>query len=437
MMQADTSVPPVPPGTVSTREAPSYRYVVLVLLMLAYCMNYMDRQVVGILAVPIKQELQISDSQLGLMGGFAFALFYSLLGVPIARLADRSNRVRIISGAVFLWSICTALCGVAANFPQLLLARLSVGVGEAGGVAPTYSLLADYFPSRERGRAMAFVTLGLPMGSALGLVLGGYFSQSYGWRAAFMLLGALGVLIAPILYFGIREPRRGRLDPPLVTTTPPATRMSDVLRYLGTKPSFWLISFAASMASMLSYGLGFWLPTYIFRSQGLSLLDTSYVLSAITALGGLVGLVIGGVVSDRLGGARKGAYAMVPCIAFAIGFPFLLLALFAQNLALVAVLLFVPQAAGVVWMGPSISAVQHLAPAHMRTTASAVFLLILNLVGLGIGTLAFGALSDMYHARFGDQALRYAIMTVALLLYPAAIVLFRLTARKLDADWEG
>lgn len=436
-MNLEAAAPPLAKGGASGREAPSYRYVVLLLLMLAYCMNYMDRQVVGILAVPIKQELGISDSQLGLMGGFAFALFYSVLGVPIARLADRSNRVRIISGAVFLWSICTALCGAAANFPQLLLARLSVGVGEAGGVAPTYSLLADYFPSRERSRAMAFVTLGLPLGSALGLVLGGYFAQSYGWRAAFMLLGGLGVLIAPVIYFGIREPLRGRLDPAPATEAPPVTGMADVMRHLATKPSFWLISFAASMASMLSYGLGFWLPTYIFRSQHLSLLDTSYILSAITALGGLAGLVLGGVISDRLGSARKSAYATVPCIAFAIGFPFLLLALFAQNLTWVTILLFVPQAAGVVWMGPSISAVQHLAPAQMRTTASAIFLLILNLVGLGIGTLAFGALSDFYHARFGDDALRYAIITVALLLYPAAIVLFRLTARKLDADWEG
>ncbi len=435
-MQTETTLPPCA-GETGQHEARYYRYVVLVLLMLAYCMNYMDRQVVGILAVPIKQELNISDSQLGLMGGFAFALFYSVLGVPIARLADRSNRVRIISGAVFLWSVSTALCGMAANFAQLLLARLSVGIGEAGGVAPTYSLLSDYFPTHERGRAMAFVTLGLPLGSALGLLLGGYFAESYGWRAAFILLGAIGVVIAPIIYLGIREPQRGRLDPAPATATAPATRMADVIRHLASKPSFWLISVAASMASMLSYGLGFWLPTYIFRSQNLSLLDTSYVLSAITALGGLAGLVVGGIMSDKLGSANKGAYGMVPCIAFAIGFPFLLMALAAQNLVLVALLLFVPQAAGVVWMGPSISAVQHLAPAHMRTTASAVFLLIVNLIGLGIGTLSFGALSDFYQARFGDDALRYAIMTVALLLYPAAIVLFRLTARKLDRDWEG
>lgn len=413
-----------------------YRYVVLFLLMLAYCMNYMDRQVVSILAVPIKRDLQLSDSQLGLMGGFAFAIFYSCLGIPIARLADRANRVTIISLAYTAWSICTAVCGFAGSFVQLLFARLLVGVGEAGGVAPTYSLLADYFPPRQRGRAMAAVTLGLPLGSALGLLLGGYFAQHYGWRAAFFLLGAIGVATAPILYFGIREPERGRLDGKPAAAPSPRTSLTDVLRYLARKPSFWLLSFAAANASMLSYGLGFWLPTYIYRSQSLSLADTSYVLSGITVVGGLTGLLVGGAISDWLGKGSKEAYATVPCIAFLVGLPFMLLAMSTHQLVPVLLLLFVPQAAGVVWMGPSISAVQHLAPVHMRATTSAIFLFIVNLLGLGVGTLAFGALSDHFQSGYGDDALRYAIITVSIVLYPLAIIFFGLASRRLERDWE-
>ncbi|OYY88770.1 MAG: MFS transporter [Sphingomonas sp. 28-66-16] len=412
-----------------------YRFVVLLLLMFAYCMNYMDRQVVSILAVPIKTDLQLSDSQLGLMGGFAFAIFYSCLGIPIARLADRKNRVTIISLAFTAWSVCTALCGFANNFVQLLFTRLLVGVGEAGGVAPTYSLLTDYFPPRQRGKAMAVLTLGLPLGSALGLLLGGYFAQHYGWRAAFYLLGAIGVVTAPIVYFGIREPQRGRLDGDVAVPTA-TTSLADVLRHLARKPSFWLLSFAAATASMLSYGLGFWLPTYIYRSQNISLAETSYALSAVTVSGGLIGLLAGGAISDWLGEARKGAYAAVPCVAFVIGLPFMLLAMSVHQLVPVLLLLFIPQAAGVVWMGPSISAVQHLAPVHMRATTSAIFLFIVNLLGLGIGTLAFGALSDYYHSSYGDDALRYAIITVAIVLYPIAVIMFGLASRRLERDWE-
>ncbi|WP_374411134.1 spinster family MFS transporter [Novosphingobium colocasiae] len=422
-----------PSPQVSTR----YRYTVLLFLALAYCLNYMDRQVIGILAVPIKADLKLTDSELALMGGFAFAIFYSCLGIPVARLADRMSRIKIISVACLVWSACTASCGLANSFGQLLLARLSVGIGEAGGVAPTYSLLSDYFPPRQRGRALAVLTLGLPIGSALGLLLGAIFAENYGWRAAFMLLGAGGIVLAPILFLVVREPPRGQLDAPTGDgTSQPAPTLGMVVRHLLPLPGFWLISFASASASMLSYGLQFWLPTYIYRSHNLSLTTTSYVLSSITIVGGVIGLLLGGVLCDRLGARNKGAYGYVPSIGFVIGMPFMLAAALASGLPATVAFLLLPQVAGVMWMAPAVSSVQHLAPSTMRASASAIFLFIVNLIGLGAGTLAFGGLSDFYQAHFGPEALRYAIITVVVVLYPLTAVLYALAGRKLAGDWQ-
>lgn len=419
-----------------------YRYYVLLILAAIYCLNYMDRQILGILSLPIKEELNLTDTQLGLMGGLAFAIFYSVLGVPIARIADRVNRVWVISLAVSLWSIFTAVCGLAGSFTQLFLARLCVGVGEAGGVAPTYSIVSDYFPPKERARAMAVLTLGLPVGSALGLLVGGVIAANYGWRTAFFVLGFGGLLIVPVALLTIKEPRRGRLDPvPMRAVQPLATEnatptFADVLRHVGRKPSFWLFSLGAATASMLSYGLGFWLPSFVHRSQDLSLSDTSRALALVTIVGGVAGTLLGGWLSDKLGERRKSAYGWVPGIAFLIGLPFLLAAVLAKDVVFLLALLVVPQAMGLVWTGPSIAAIQQLAPAQMRTTASAIFLLICNFIGLGIGTVSFGYLSDTLHGQFGDDALRYSIIICGLILYPLTAILFLFAGRSLARDWE-
>ncbi|MEO1136918.1 MAG: MFS transporter, partial [Pseudomonadota bacterium] len=243
-----------------------YRGYVLFILVVVYTFNFIDRQIVGILAVPIKADLGLSDTQLSLMGGLAFALFYTFLGIPIAMLADRRNRTWIITIALTVWSAMTALCGLAQNFLQLFLARLGVGVGEAGGVAPAYSLISDYFPAEKRARALAIYSYGIPVGSALGILLGGVLTSYLDWRAAFIIVGLAGVAIAPIFRLTMREPERGGLDGAGAITTPAA--IDEVVKTLIRKPSFWGLSLGAASSSMMGYGLIFWLPSFFVRSYG-------------------------------------------------------------------------------------------------------------------------------------------------------------------------
>ncbi|PZO09147.1 MAG: MFS transporter [Alphaproteobacteria bacterium] len=428
-----TTSSPETPGAERSR----YRYLVLFILLIVYCLSYVDRQIIGILALPIKTDLQLSDTQLGLMGGFAFAIFYTGAGIPIARLADRFNRVWIISASLTIWSGFTAVCGLATGFWSLFLARLGVGVGEAGGVAPSFSIVADYFPPRQRARAFAVLTLALPVGSAMGLFIGGVLAAQYGWRTAFIAMGVIGVLVAPLLLFTVREPVRGRLDPAPLAAAKTRPSFIDVLSHVRRKPSFWWLSIGSAMASMLSYGVGFWLPAFIHRSHGLELVQTSQFLSALTLFGGVIGILAGGWLGDLLGARHKAAYALVPAAAFLIGFPFLLVGLSLSSLPIVFAVLMVPQAASVLWTGPSVAAIQQLAPATMRATASSIYLFITNLIGLGVGTFVFGAVSDILTARFGDNALQYSIMACAVVLYPLAILFYWLASRSLTRDWEG
>ena len=287
--------------------SPAYRAYVMCALVVVYTFNFIDRQIVGILAVPIKAELGLSDTQLGLMGGLAFALFYTALGIPIAMLADRKNRTSIITVALLLWSAMTAVCGFAQNFWQLFLARLGVGVGEAGGVAPSYSLIADYFPPQQRARALSIYSFGIPIGSALGIVFGGLIASKVDWRYAFFAVGLAGVLIAPIFKLTVAEPVRGQHDQHHTNETSPPLPV--IFKILARKPSFWLLAFGASSSSMIGYGMFFWLPSFFVRSYGLSLLDASLFFGAILLVGGIAGLWFGGALADRFGKRNRAAYA--------------------------------------------------------------------------------------------------------------------------------
>jgi predicted MFS family arabinose efflux permease len=412
----------------------SDRAYVLLMLVLVYTFNFIDRQIVGILAVPIKADLGLSDTQLGLMGGLAFALFYTALGIPVAMLADRYSRTWIMTVALALWSAMTAVCGLAQNFTQLFLARLGVGVGEAGGVAPAWSLIADYFPPHQRARAASIYSFGIPIGSALGIVFGGLIASKIDWRWAFFSVGIAGILLAPIFRLAVREPPRGRYDPVHPDRKPP--RLGELLRTLANKPSFWLISLGAACSSMMGYGVFFWLPSFFVRSYGLTLLEASLYFGAIVLLGGLAGIWAGGWLGDKLGRVRRTRYLVVPAVAFCATVPFFLLALFSPNLALTFALLLVPIAMGLVWLGPVISVIQHLVRPDMRATASAVFLFINNLIGIGLGTWAIGALSDALTQQFGSESLRYSILA-GTVFYLLAALLFWLATRSLERDWEG
>lgn len=411
-----------------------YRAFVLVMLMLVYTFNFIDRQIIGILAVPIKADLGLSDTQLGALGGLAFALFYTSLGIPIAWLADRVSRTWIITGALALWSAFTALCGLTTSFWQLFLCRLGVGVGEAGGVAPAYALVADYFPPRERARALGVYSFGIPIGSASGVLLGGWLAAVIDWRTAFVIVGLAGLALAPLFRLTVREPARGRFDPPTISPAAPSVR--EVLRVLAGKPSFWCLSLGAASGSIVGYGLGFWLPSFLKRTYDLSLIEVSRFYGPIILIGGLAGVWLGAWLGDRLGARNRAAYALVPAGAVLLAMPCYAAGVMAPSLSLAFVLFLVPQALSLAWLGPVISAVQHLVPPTMRATASAVFLFIINLIGIGFGTLFFGLVSDALTARLGDESLRYAIL-IGLSFYLLSAVLYLLAARRLSRDWHA
>jgi MFS family permease len=416
-----------------TEPLPVNRAYVLFILVVVYTFNFIDRQIVGILAVPIKADLGLTDTQLGLMGGLAFALFYTGLGIPVAMLADRFSRTWIMTVALTVWSAMTAACGLATNFWQLFAARLGVGIGEAGGVAPAYSLISDYFPPGQRARALSVFSFGIPIGSALGIVFGGIIASMVDWRYAFFFVGLAGIAIAPIFRMTIKEPPRGQFDRQRKDRLPPG--LKSILRTLARKPSFWLLAVGASCSSMMGYGVFFWLPSFFVRSYGLTLLNASLFFGAVLLIGGLAGIWVGGWLGDRFGQIQRAQYARIPAIAFLATVPFYVLAILSPTLTLSFVVLLVPTALGLAWIGPVVSAIQHLVRPDMRATASAIFLFINNLIGIGLGTYAIGALSDTLHVHFGDDSLRYSILA-GTGFYILAAILFFMAAHWLERDWE-
>jgi MFS family permease len=433
-MSSEPTKTPATPGAASETGVPvaSGRGLALFMLVLVYTFNFIDRQIVGILAVPIKADLGLSDTQLGLMGGLAFALFYTGLGIPIAMLADRRSRTWIITIALALWSAMTAACGLAQNFWHLFLARLGVGVGEAGGVTPAYSLLMDYFPPGQRARAMSLYSFGIPIGSALGIVFGGVIASLIDWRFAFFVVGIAGVVLAPVFRLLVKEPERGRYDQAAVTTPPD---LRTIFRTLARKPSFWLLSVGASCSSMMGYGLFFWMPSFIVRSHGLTLLEASLFYGAILLIGGMAGMWLGGWLGDKLGHAKRSRFVTIPAIAFLVSIPTYVLGVLTPTLSLAFFVILVPVGLGLVWIGPVMSTVQQLVPPNMRATASAVFLFINNLIGIGLGTWAIGALSDALEVQYGDESLRWSIVA-GTGFYLLASGLFFLASRWIERDWE-
>jgi MFS family permease len=409
---------------------------VLAILLLAYIFNFIDRQIIGVLAVPIKAELGLTDGQLGLMGGIAFALFYSGLAIPIAWLADRKSRVNIIAASVALWSAFTALCGFAQNFWQLFLARMGVGIGEAGGVAPSYGLISDFYPKEKRARALAFFSLGIPIGSALGVFFGGWIASHLDWRSAFLIVGLAGLPAALLVKMFIPEPVRGGFDSADGSASDPAPPFLTVAVRLATTPSFWLLSFGAASGSILGYGLIFWLPSFFSRSFGLELSQVGWFYGSIVLVGGVAGTWLGGWIGDRVGADSPGGYALIPAICFLVAAPVFALGATASSLPVAWILFVIGQMLALAWLGPVIAAIQHIVPPNMRATASASFLFINNLIGIGFGIFFLGFMSDAMTASYGDQALKYSIL-YGLGFYLLSSAIYFVAARWLKRDWVG
>jgi MFS family permease len=401
--------------------------LVLGVLLFAYILNFLDRQILGILAQPIKADLKLTDTEFGAIGGLAFALLYSVMGVPLSYLADRTSRSRVVGGALAVWSGFTALCGTAAGFWQLFLYRLGVGVGEAGGVAPSYAIIADYFPPERRARALGIYSLGVPVGLGSGTLLGAYIAALIDWRAAFFIMGAAGLLFTPVFLWVVRDvPRQAD-----AVTKP----LRQVFGVLARKPSFWLMAFAASCSSLVGYGLALWVPSILMRSFGMNIIGAGQFMGSLLLVGGTMGVVLGGVLADKLGTADRRWYAYLPALAWLITGPFYLAGLLSpSSLTLAWLLLLLPNALNILWLGPVNTAVQNLVERPMRATAAACFLFINNLVGLGVGPLLIGALSEALRSTYGAESLRYAAIGV-LGFYLLAALLMWLAARRLPADW--
>jgi Sugar phosphate permease len=402
--------------------------MVLAMLLLVYIFNFVDRQILAILVVPIQTELGLDDGQMGLLGGLSFAILYSTLGVPLAWLADRTSRSWVITASLVIWSFFTAICGFAQGFWHIFLARLGVGVGEAGGVAPSYAVIGDHFPSERRAFALSVYSLGIPLGSALGVLAGGYIASRVDWRAAFIAVGIAGIVIAPIFKLVVRDKPRPAPSPG------DEVRFADVAGMLARKKAFWFLAFGAASSSMMGYGLMFWLPTLLQRSFGLDLVHTSWFIGAVLLLGGVAGMLLGGRVADRLGQGDRAFYAWVPAGAFVICVPLFAAGIWTSSVVAAFLLFLVPQAMAYVWLGPVLGAVQHLVGPTARATASALFLLINNLIGLGGGIYALGRLSTALEPLYGAEALRYSMLW-SLGLYLLAGLLMALAGPALRREW--
>ncbi len=402
--------------------------LVLGLLLLAYIFNFLDRQILGILAGPIIADLKLTDTEFGVLSGPPFAILYSVLGVPFAMLADRTSRSRVIAAAVAAWSAFTALCGIATSFWQLFIFRMGVGVGEAGGVAPSYALIADYYPPAKRARALAIFSLGIPLGLAAGTLIGAYLAHWIDWRAAFIAMGIAGLVLAPIMLIFVRDVPKA---PAGAADRVPLARAFPII---ARKPTFWLMAAAASCSSLAGYGLAVWTPSVLERSFGFDLLDRGHFLASIFLIGGTAGVFAGGWLADRFGQGDRAWYARLPAIAWLITAPTFAIGLLVPDPWVAWPLLLIPNALNILWLGPVTTAVQHLVPQPMRATASGSFLLINNLVGLGIGPMLIGALSDLFKERFGTEALRYAAVSVVGFYVVAALLMF-FAIKRLRADW--
>jgi MFS family permease len=373
-----------------------YRNYVLFLLFLVYGLSYVDRQILSILMEPIRQEFNFGDTELGVLGGVAFAIFYATLGIPIARFADRHSRVNIIAMSLLVWSVATALTGRAVGFWHLFLARVGVGVGEAGCNPSAYSIISDYFPAKKRATAQSVYSLGVYLGQFLGFVTAGYVAHEYGWRAAFYVVGLPGVAMAIIVKLTLREPPRGFSEPTgyVPTAAPQATA---VLSKLGSLPSFRNLSLASGLHALVAYGLNSYYSAFLMRSHGMSLKETSTALAIITLTGGLAGTYLGGKLSDlfaqRHGGDPR--YQMwVPAWSLLLNIPAWLLALLLPSQYASMALMIPAIALGATYLGPSIAATHQLVGVRERAVSGALLLFVLNLIGIGIGPMLTGVISD-------------------------------------------
>jgi predicted MFS family arabinose efflux permease len=398
------------PALVNPYSTAGARNYALVLLTIVYSFNFIDRQLLAILQEPIKLELSLSDSQLGLLTGFAFALFYVIAGIPIARWADRSNRRNIISLSLGLWSLMTAVSGLTHNFIQLLAARVGVGVGEAGGSPPSHSIVSDIFPPEKRASAMSFYSTGVNIGILFGFLLGGWLNEFFGWRVAFIVVGAPGVLLALLVRFTLREPIRGLTENK--QSSDEQVPFSQVLHLLWSRLSFRHMVFAGSLNAFVIYATVNWLASFFIRSHGMTTGELGTWLAMSSGLFGAIGVFFGGFFADKLASRDKRWYVWLSAVMMLICVPFTIAVYSASNQYTALILAFVPGTLFNVYLGTTIATTHGLVGQRMRATSSAILFLVLNIIGLGLGPWSIGLLSDYLLPTLGTESLRYALLYI-------------------------
>jgi predicted MFS family arabinose efflux permease len=418
----------VDPGVASPAAPKGYRYYVLGILLVVYVFNFIDRQILSILMEPVRLELGLSDTQLGFLSGIAFALFYATLGIPIARIADRTSRTGVISICLALWSLMTAVCGLAQSFWQLLAARIGVAVGEAGGSPPSHSLIADYFQPSERATALGIFALGVPIGVMFGLFVGGWANEFLGWRITFMLVGLPGVALAVVVWLTVREPRRTS-----GAQRPPEVSIRDVFGFLWSQRSFRYMALASSVHAFVGYGIAQWYPVFFIRSHGMSTGEVGTYLAFVIGLFGGLGTFLGGYVADRLAARDRRWYMWLPLLATGFATPFFFGIFLAPTFGMAFLYMMIPTMLTSFYLGPVFSMTQGLVPPAMRATAAAVLLFIVNIIGLGLGPQFAGILSDLLRPTFAADSLRYALLIMSMFTLLGA-VLYGFAARSLRDD---
>lgn len=427
-MSTDSAVDPQNPY--SNTAVRSYA---LVLLTVVYTFNFVDRQLLAILQESIKADLLLSDTQLGLLTGFAFAAFYVIMGIPIARWADNGNRRNIVSLAVGIWSFMTAISGLVQNYTHLLLARIGVGVGEAGGSPPAHSIISDIFPPEKRASALAFYSMGVNVGILFGFLFGGWLNEIFSWRVAFMVVGIPGIVIALIVRFTLREPIRGLSEKRAVDTTTNLP-FSQVLALLWSRKAFRHMSLGAALNAFAGYSTSNWTASFFIRSHDMTTGELGTWLAGILGLGGAIGVFAGGYYAERLAQKNVRWYMWMPTLTGIICLPFMV-AIYLVDSALMALMLsVVPGVLFNVYLGNTLAMTHGLVGLRMRALASAILFFILNLIGLGLGPWSVGLLSDYLEPTIGQDSLRYAM----LYLLPAAmawsVAHFYFASRHLEGD---
>jgi len=431
--QAAPAAPPARPGVRPDARA----WAVLVILCFVYVINFLDRQLLSILAKPIQDELGVTDGQLGRVSGLYFALFYCVLAIPIGWIADRTNRVRLLSLACAVWSAATVACGMATNYPQLVAARMAVGVGEAGGVPPSYAIISDYFPSGQRGTALGIYNFGPPIGMALGVAFGASIAAAYSWRSAFVVLGAVGIVTALVVWLFVREPVRGGLDaltlPERGADRPQQAGFWPTCRKFFGNPVLLRLSLATGVTQIVTYATLNFTTLFLMREKGMTLGQVAIYYSLLVLVAVTGGMYTSGRLIDRFAPRSKAAYGYLPAVGLLAAIPFFAAFVWAPGWPLALVFLAVPTFCNYFYLSPAVTLVQEEVQPHERVLSGALLLLVMNLVGLGLGPTYLGAASDWFRASHPEHSLQMAFYTL-IPFYVLAVLLHLWLARALKRE---